>query len=80
MALNEIKQILLWCVGINYCILLVWFGVFVFAHGWLYTLHDRWFKITVESFDTIHYACMAGYKIGVLLFFLVPLLALCVVS
>jgi hypothetical protein len=29
---NEIKHVLLWCVGLNYVILCVWFGVFVFAH------------------------------------------------
>jgi hypothetical protein len=79
-TLNELKDILLWCVGINYAVLLVWFGVFVFAHDWLYRLHGRWFKIPTEAFDSTHYAGMAIYKIGILLFFLVPLLALCAVS
>lgn len=80
MTLNELKPILLWCVGINYSILLVWFGVFMFAHDWLYRLHRRWFKVQVETFDTVHYAGMAIYKIGILLFFLVPWLALCALS
>ena len=80
MALNELKHILLWCVGINYAVLLAWFGVFVFAHDWIYRLHGHWFKVQVETFDAVHYAGMAAYKIGILLFFLVPLLALCAVS
>lgn len=80
MTLNELKDILLWCVGINYAVLLVWFGVFASAHDWMYKLHGRWFKIPVELFDAIHYASMAAYKIGILLFFLVPLLVLCVLS
>jgi hypothetical protein len=78
--LNELKPILLWCVGINYSVLLVWFGVFTFAHDWIYRLHGRWFKVRVETFDAVHYAGMAAYKIGILLFFLVPWLALCAVS
>lgn len=35
MHMNEIKDALLWCVVINYGILFVWFGVFVFAYDWL---------------------------------------------
>jgi hypothetical protein len=69
-------KVLLWCLGINYGVMLVWFGVFVYAHDWMYRLHARWFKLPVETFDAIHYAGLAIYKIGVLLFNLVPLIAL----
>jgi hypothetical protein len=58
-------------------VLLVWFGVFVYAHDWMYRLHTRWFKLSVETFDAIHYSGLAIYKIGVILFNLVPLIALC---
>jgi len=77
---NEIKDILIWCVGLNYAVLFVWFGVFVFAHGWMYRVHSRWFKLSVETFDAIHYSGLAVYKIGILLLNLVPLVALCLSS
>ena len=76
MAANELKELLLWCVGINYAVLFVWFGAFVYAHDLMYRLHTRWFKLPVETFDAIHYAGMSIYKIGVILFNLVPLAAL----
>ncbi len=76
MAMNEIKGVLLWCVGINYGVLLVWFGVFVYAHEWMYRLHTRWFKLSIETFDALHYAGLSIYKIGVILLNLVPLVAL----
>jgi hypothetical protein len=76
MATNEIKEVLLWCVGINYGVMLVWFGVFVYAHEWMYQLHTRWFKLSVETFDALHYVGMSVYKIGVILLNLVPLVAL----
>ena len=76
MTTIEIKQVLLWCVGINYGVLLVWFGVFVYAHDWMYRLHTRWFKLSVETFDALHYAGLSIYKIGVILLNLVPLVAL----
>ncbi|MFZ6749931.1 DUF6868 family protein [Undibacterium sp. Ren11W] len=80
MPVNELKEILLWCVGINYVILLVWFGVFFLTHDWLFRTHTRWFKVSAETFDALNYAGMAMYKIGILLFNLVPWIALCVVS
>jgi hypothetical protein len=80
MTPNEIRNVLLWCVGINYALLFIWFGVFVFAHDWLHGMHGRWFKLSGETFDAIHYAGLAAYKIGILLFFLVPLVALLVAS
>jgi hypothetical protein len=39
-------------------------------------MHTRWFKLSVETFDAIHYAGMATYKLGIILLNLVPLLAL----
>ncbi|PKN88301.1 MAG: hypothetical protein CVU51_04370 [Deltaproteobacteria bacterium HGW-Deltaproteobacteria-1] len=39
-------------------------------------LHSRWFKIPVETFDAIHYAGLAIYKIAVIMLNLVPLIAI----
>ena len=69
-------HLMIWCTVINYALLMVWFGVFVFAHDWLYRLHSRWFKISVPQFDAVNYGGMAVYKIGVMLFCLVPLVAM----
>ena len=80
MTLNEIKEALLWCVGINYALLCIWFGVFVYAHDGLYRMHTRWFKLSVETFDALNYAGMAVYKLGIMLFNLVPVIALWVSS
>lgn len=76
MLVNEIKEILLWCAVFNYAILFIWFVVFVFLHDWMYGLHHRWFKIPVETFDAIHYAGFAFYKLGIILLNVAPLIAL----
>lgn len=80
MTTSEIKEVLLWCVGINYGVLLVWFVAFVYAHDWMYRMHTRWFKLSVETYDAINYAMAATYKIGIMLFNLVPLIALCLLT
>lgn len=76
MSIETIRSFLLGCLGINYGILLVWFVAFTLAHDPLHRLHSRWFRLSVEQFDTIHYAGMAIYKIGILLLNLTPYLAL----
>lgn len=76
MTINEIREILLWCLGLNYAILFIWFGVFVFAHDFIYRMHSRWFKLSAETFDAANYIGIAIYKIGIMLLNLVPLLAL----
>jgi len=80
MAVTDTKDLLLWCTGINYAVLFLWFGVFVLAHDWMYRMHSRWFNVPAATFDTIHYAGMATYKIGILLFNLAPCVALCLSS
>jgi hypothetical protein len=76
MTENEIKEVLLWCLGINYTILLVWFIFFTCVHEFVYRMHARWFKLSVETFDGINYAVAAIYQVGILMFNLVPLLAI----
>ena len=80
MNLEILRNFLLWCTLINYVMILVWFLFFVLAHNWMYSFHGRWFRLTVEQFDSIHYAGMAIYKIGILLFNLIPYAALCIVG
>ncbi|MBV8603812.1 MAG: hypothetical protein JO224_03930 [Pelomonas sp.] len=76
MTHQNASEFLLWCTVLNYAVLMAWFGAFVFAHAWMRRLHGRWFRISDECFDGIHYAGMTLYKVGILLLCLVPYLAL----
>lgn len=73
---QTLLRFLLWGAGINYAVLLLWFGVFLFAHEWLYRMHTRWFALSREAFDALNYGGVAIYKIGNILFFVVPAIAL----
>jgi hypothetical protein len=42
----------------------------------MFRIHSRWFKLSLETFDAIHYGGLAIYKIGIILLNLVPLIAL----
>ena len=80
MNIETAKAFLLWCLVINYGILILWFLAFCFAHIWMLRLHGRWFHLSEERFDSVHYAGMALYKVGILLFNLAPYIALVILG
>jgi hypothetical protein len=80
MSIDTLREAMLWSLVINYGVLLVWFAAFTWGHDRLFRLHSRWFQVSRETFDALHYGSMAVYKIGILLLNLVPLVALWLVT
>lgn len=80
MTLEIIRNALGWCTIINWIVLLWWLLFFIMAHDWIYRIHSKWFNISVETFDAIHYSGMALLKTAVFLFNLAPYLALRIVG
>ncbi len=80
MTLELLRGTLAWSAVLNMGILLWWFLFLTFAHDWVYKIHSRFYKIPVEHFTTIHYAGMTFYKICIFTFFIVPYLALRIMS
>ena len=54
--------------------------VFILARDFMQRLHGRWFQLSRQQFDVIHYAGMAVFKLGIILFNLVPYVALRIVG
>ena len=81
MSLETMRTLLLWCAVLNYGLLLGWALIFLFRplHEGIHRLTSRWFRLSVEQFDAINYAGIVLYKVGVLLFNLVPYVALLLV-
>lgn len=80
MNIELVQGFLLWCIGINAGILTIWFIGFAVASDLIYGLHSKWFNISREHFDAIHYAGMAAFKMAVCLLNVVPWLALMMVN
>jgi hypothetical protein len=80
MTIDAIRQALLWCFVINMGILLWWFLFFMLAHGFMYKMHSKWFRISVEKFDAVHYLSMAVFKLLIFVFNLVPFIALSIIK
>ncbi len=74
--LDVLATILIRCFLGGMALLVVWFAMFVIAGDWIYQVHSRWFQIPRQTFDAIHYAGMAVTKIAIILFFLLPWIAI----
>ncbi|MFC1508151.1 DUF6868 family protein [Candidatus Omnitrophota bacterium] len=76
MTIEMIRTVLGWCSIINMGLLLWWFFVIIVLHDWVYRFHSKWFKLSVEKFDEIHYTGIAFFKIAIFFFNVVPYFAL----
>ena len=80
MTLDTLQAVLGWSSLINFSLLIWWAFFILLAHDWTYKMHSRFFTITKETFDTVHYAGMAFFKLAVLIFNLVPYIALRIIG
>jgi len=80
MTIELVRATLGWCSIINIGLLLWWFAFFALAHDWVYRFHAKWFTLSHEKFDSIHYAGMAFFKLCIIVFNLVPYFALRIIK
>jgi len=80
MTVETMRAALGWCSIINIGLLLWWFFAITVLHDWIYKIHSKWFKLSPATFNTIHYAGMAFFKIAVIVFNIVPYFALRIVG
>lgn len=80
MNIEMIKAGLLWSAIINIAVLTLWGAMFMTIHDFIYKIHSRWFKLSVGTFDAIHYSGMAFYKLLIFVFNLVPYIVLLIIT
>ncbi len=76
MGLSELADFFKWCTFINAGILVFWFVFYLLAKDAIYQIHCRWFELSKEKFSSTNYRLLGQYKIAILLFNLVPWIAL----
>jgi hypothetical protein len=80
MNYNVIRTFFRWCTIINgglliLASLLVWFG-----GDWFFELHNKWIPIREDSFHVAVYILLGFFKIIVIVFNLVPYIALVIIG
>jgi hypothetical protein len=80
MSIETARSFFLWCSVINYAVLLLWVALALFGRDGVLRLWSRGFRISPEQFDMINIGGITLYKTGIILFNLVPCIALYVVK
>lgn len=80
MDLETLRTFFLWCTILNAGLMAVGFLFCVFAGGWVYRIHSRLFAMPRETFNAVIYILFGWYKMAILVFNLVPYLALLILT
>jgi hypothetical protein len=80
MDIQMLTAFFMWCTIINGGILIVWGLFFMFAPELVYRTQSRFFPIPRESFTVILYCFLGLFKVFVLIFNVVPWVALVIIA
>jgi hypothetical protein len=76
MSVAMVRNALLWCSVINYSLLVLWVLLYLLSRDCFYRVSGKWFRISREQYDTMQYGGIIIYKLGIVLFNIVPYIAL----
>jgi len=80
MDIQTLTDFFMWCSIINMGILIFLALVFLLAPNLTYRLQSRFIPISRETFDMIYYSFMGFFKVIVLVFNVVPWIALEIIA
>ena len=80
MDLATVRAFFLWCTILNGALLGLSVLTLTCAGDWVYRMHGRWFALSRDTFNVAIYAFLGGFKVMVLVFNVVPYVALLIVG
>ena len=80
MDIEAIRAFFMLCTIINVALLAISFLMCASLGDWIYRIHSRWFPMTREAFNVAIYSILGLFKVLVIVFNLVPYIALAIVG
>ena len=80
MGINTLTAFFMWCTILNVGLLALSFLMCALAGNWVYRMHSKWFSIPRETFNTAMYSFIGLFKIFILVFNVIPYVALLIVK
>ena len=80
MDIDSIRAFFMWCTILNLGLLCVSSLICICCKDWAYKMHSKWFPISRNAFNVAMYGFLGFFKILVLIFNLVPYLALLILG
>ncbi|MFH2138077.1 MAG: DUF6868 family protein [Candidatus Omnitrophota bacterium] len=78
-CLEKKAGVLGWCFVLSMVLVFWWFIMMVFAGDFIYGMHSKFFAMSRETFNAIHYSGIAILKTMIFILFLVPYIAIKIV-
>ena len=81
--MEKIKNILFWCMMMGFAVMLIWFGMIVFAGEAIHSLHTgigTLRMVSLELFMSANYIGIGIWKMCVIFCFAIPWLAMKIVG
>lgn len=80
MDIDKLRQVLAWSTVLHYSLVTVWFIAYSRHRGWYRRLIGRHFALSEAELEGRIFLLIGCYKIGIVLFFLIPSIALRIAS
>jgi Family of unknown function (DUF6868) len=80
MTIDIAREFFLWCTIINAVMFFVSFIMMMLMRKFIYKYHGRWFDLPDAKLSSSMYKMLGFYKILIIVFNLVPYLALVIIS
>jgi len=81
--MENIRKTLFWCTVMGFAVMLIWFGMIVFAGEAIHAFHSdlgTMRMVPIEWFMAANYLGIGMWKMAVILFFAIPWLAIKIVG
>jgi len=80
MDIQTLTAFFMWCTILNVVLLSLSSLMCICAGDWAYRIHSKLFSISRETFNVMIYSFLALYKLLVIVFILIPYIALLIVG
>jgi hypothetical protein len=80
MDIQTLTSFFMWCTILNIGLLMFSFLMLALAGDFVYRIHNKWFPMLRERFNPVIYSFIGFYKIIVIVFNVVPWIALTIIG
>jgi len=80
MDIQTLTTFFMWCTILNGGLLIFSFLICALAGDWVYRMHSKWYPIPRDAFNIVIYSFIGVFKIFILMFNLIPYVALVIVG
>ena len=80
MDIQTLTTFFMWCTILNVALLLLSSLICLCAGDWVYQIHSKLFSISRETFNVAIYSYIGLYKILIIVFIIIPYIALLIIG